>query len=143
MFLTVTASLVKGLGTAMELFGLTLLFSLPLGLVIAFGSMSKWQPFKFLLYGQEAPGRYTRFWASLRPISALTNIVVWVIRGTPLLLQLTIIFYGPGLWFDNNIWAFGSGRMTSCVVAFVINYSCYFSVIYRGGIEGVPQGQRE
>ena len=143
MFLTVTASLVKGLGTAMELFGLTLLFSLPLGLVIAFGSMSKWQPFKFLLYGQEAPGRYTRFWASLRPISALTNIVVWVIRGTPLLLQLTIIFYGPGLWFDNNIWAFGSGRMTACVVAFVINYSCYFSVIYRGGIEGVPQGQRE
>ena len=143
MFLTVTASLVKGLGTAMELFGLTLLFSLPLGLVIAFGSMSKWQPFKFLLYGQEAPGRYTQFWASLRPISALTNIVVWVIRGTPLLLQLTIIFYGPGLWFDNNIWAFGSGRMTACVVAFVINYSCYFSVIYRGGIEGVPQGQRE
>ncbi|MBQ8390572.1 MAG: amino acid ABC transporter permease [Oscillibacter sp.] len=143
MFLTVTASLVKGLGTAMELFGLTLLFSLPLGLVIAFGSMSKWQPFKFLLYGQEAPGRYTRFWASLRPISALTNIVVWVIRGTPLLLQLTIIFYGPGLWFDNNIWAFGSGRMTACVVAFAINYSCYFSVIYRGGIEGVPQGQRE
>ncbi|MBQ7871916.1 MAG: amino acid ABC transporter permease [Oscillospiraceae bacterium] len=143
MFLTVTASLVKGLGTAMELFGLTLLFSLPLGLVIAFGSMSKWQPFKFLLYGQEAPGRYTRFWASLRPISALTNIVVWVIRGTPLLLQLTIIFYGPGLWFDNNIWAFGSGRMTACVVAFVINYSCYFSVIYRVGIEVFQQGQRE
>ena len=143
MFLTVTTSLVKGLGTAMELFGLTLLFALPLGLVIAFGSMSKWQPFKFLQYGQENPGSFVRFFADLRPISALTNVIVWVSRGTPLMLQLIIIFYGPGLWFDNNIWSFSNGRMAACVVAFVINYSCYFSVIYRGGIEGVPQGQRE
>ena len=143
MFLTVTTSLVKGLGTAMELFGLTLLFALPLGLVIAFGSMSKWQPFKFLQYGQKNPGCFVRFFADLRPISALTNVIVWIIRGTPLMLQLIIIFYGPGLWFDNNIWSFSNGRMAACVVAFVINYSCYFSVIYRGGIEGVPQGQRE
>ena len=143
MFLTVTTSLVKGLGTAMELFGLTLLFALPLGLVIAFGSMSKWQPFKFLQYGQENPGSFVRFFADLRPISALTNVIVWIIRGTPLMLQLIIIFYGPGLWFDNNIWSFSNGRMAACVVAFVINYACYFSVIYRGGIEGVPQGQRE
>ena len=143
MFLTVCTSLVKGLGTAMELFGLTLLFALPLGLVIAFGSMSKWQPFKFLQYGQENPGSFVRFFADLRPISALTNVIVWIIRGTPLMLQLIIIFYGPGLWFDNNIWSFSNGRMAACVVAFVINYSCYFSVIYRGGIEGVPQGQRE
>ena len=134
MFLTVTLSLLKGLGTAAELFALTLLFALPLGLLIAFGSMNKWTPFRRF--------KSSRF-AALRPISALTNIFVWVIRGTPLLLQLTIIFYGPGLWFDNNIWAFGNGRMTACVVAFVINYACYFSVIYRGGIEGVPQGQRE
>ena len=143
MFLTVTTSLVKGLGTAMELFGLTLLFALPLGLVIAFGSMSKWQPFKFLQYGQENPGSFVRFFADLRPISALTNVIVWIIRGTPLMLQLIIIFYGPGLWFDNNIWSFSNGRMAACVVAFVINYSCYFTVLYRGGIEGVPQGQRE
>ena len=143
MFLTVTTSLVKGLGTALELFGLTLLFALPLGLVIAFGSMSKWQPFKFLQYGQENPGSFVRFFADLRPISALTNVIVWIIRGTPLMLQLIIIFYGPGLWFDYNIWSFSNGRMAACVVAFVINYSCYFSVIYRGGIEGVPQGQRE
>ena len=134
MFLTVTLSLLKGLGTAAELFGLTLLFALPLGLVIAFGSMNKWRPFR----------RCNSAWlSSLRPVSAITNTFVWIIRGTPLLLQLTIIFYGPGLWFDTNIWAFGSGRMTACVVAFVINYACYFSVIYRGGIEGVPQGQRE
>lgn len=143
MFLTVTTSLIKGLGTAMQLFGLTLLLALPLGLLLAFGSINKWQPCKYLLHKKENPGPVTLFFANLRPISALTNTLVWIIRGTPLMLQLIIIFYGPGLWFDNNIWSFGNGRMAACVVAFVINYSCYFSVIYRGGIEGVPQGQRE
>ena len=143
MFLTVTLSLLKGLGTATQLFALTLLLSLPLGLLIAFGSMNKWAPFRFLLYGQERPGAATVRLAKLQPVSALTNVLVWIIRGTPLMLQLIIIFYGPGMWFDNNVWAFGNGRMAACVVAFVINYSCYFSVIYRGGIEGVPQGQRE
>jgi polar amino acid transport system permease protein len=143
MFWTVTLSLFKGLGAATQLFFLTLLFSLPLGLVIAFGSMSKWQPLRFLLYRQEAPGPMTRRLAHLRPVSALVNILVWIIRGTPLMLQLIIIFYGPGIWFDNNIWSFSSGRMTACTVAFVINYSCYFSVIFRGGIQGVPVGQRE
>ena len=136
MFLTVTTALLKGLGTASQLFVLTLLFALPLGLLVAFGSMNKWAPFRRL-------GKRHAKLAAFRPISALTNIVVWIVRGTPLMLQLIIIFYGPGMWFDNNIWAFGNGRMAACVVAFVINYSCYFSVIYRGGIEGVPQGQRE
>ena len=136
MFLSVTLSLMKGLGTATQLFALTLLFALPLGLIIAFGSMSKWAPFRRL------NARHPKL-AAFRPISALTNVVVWIIRGTPLMLQLIIIFYGPGMWFDNNIWAFGNGRMAACVVAFVLNYACYFSVIYRGGIEGVPQGQRE
>lgn len=143
MFWAVTLSLIKGLGQATQLFMLTLLFALPLGLLIAFGSMSKYTPMRFLLFRQENPGKFIRWLAELSPISSLTNIVVWIIRGTPLMLQLIIIFYGPGLWLENNIWAFGSGRMTACVVAFVINYSCYFSVIYRGGIEGVPQGQRE
>ena len=121
MFWTVTQSLISGLGTATQLFALTLLFGLPLGLVIAFGSMSKW-----------------------RPLKAIVDVIVWIIRGTPLMLQLIIIYYGPGLWLDSNIWGGGSsGRMTACVIAFVINYSCYFSVIYRGGIEGVPVGQQE
>lgn len=120
MFFTVTLSLLEGLGTLLELFALTLLFALPLGLIISFGSMSRF-----------------------KPLSWLVNTFVWIIRGTPLMLQLIIIFYGPGMWFDNNIWAFGSGRMTACVVAFVINYACYFSVIFRGGIEGVPIGQSE
>ena len=143
MFWTVTLSLLKGLGAATQLFFLTLLFALPLGLVIAFGSMNKWQPFRFLLGGQGQSGGVTGWLAGWRPISWITNVVVWIIRGTPLMLQLIIIFYGPGLWFDNNIWAFSSGRMFACTVAFVINYACYFSVIYRGGLEGVPVGQRE
>ena len=144
MFLSVTLSLLKGLGTATQLFALTLLFSLPLGLIIAFGSMNKWTPFRFLLYGREKPGAVTVWLASLQPVSALTNVIVWIIRGTPLMLQLIIIFYGPGMWFDNNIWGyFSDGRMAACVIAFVINYACYFAVIYKGGIESVPVGQRE
>ena len=143
MFEKVTLALLQGLGTASQLFFLTLLFGLPLGLPIAFGSMNKWQPLRHLTYGKENPGKLLCALASLRPISALTNTIVWIIRGTPLMLQLVIIFYGPGMWFDNNIWSFSNGRMAACVLAFVINYACYFSVIYRGGIEGVPVGQRE
>lgn len=120
MFWNVTQSLMDGLGTTLELFFLTLLFAIPLGLLVAFGSMSRF-----------------------KPLSWLCNTIVWIIRGTPLILQLIVVFFGPGLWFDNNIWYGGSGRMTACVVTFVINYACYFSVIYRGGIEGVPKGQRE
>ena len=121
MLWTVTQTLLNGLWTTFEIFILTLLFSLPLGLVLALGAMSK---FRLL--------RYT------------INVVVWIIRGTPLMLQLIIIFFGPGLWLDNNIWGGNeTGRLTATVVAFTINYACYFSVIFRGGIQGVPQGQRE
>lgn len=143
MFWTVTLAILKGCSETARLFFLTLLFSLPLGLVIAFGSMSKWAPFRSLAYRQESSCRFTRWLSQWRPISALTNIIVWIIRGTPLVLQLIIIFYGPGMWLDNNPWNFKDGRMVACIVAFVINYACYFSVIYRGGIEGVPVGQRE
>ena len=121
MFWTVTLSLLSGMGQLLKLFFLTLLFSLPLGLLIAFALRSR-----------------------CKPVSWLFNVIVWIIRGTPLMLQLIIMFYGPGKWFDNNIWAyFSDGRMAACVVAFVINYACYFAVIYKGGIEGVPVGQQE
>jgi len=121
MFWTVTQSLLGGLATTFEIFILTLVFALPLGLVLAFGSMSRFRLIKYLI-----------------------QLLVWVIRGTPLMLQLIIIFYGPGLWLGNNIWG-GSeaGRLTATVVAFSLNYACYFSVIFRGGIESVPAGQRE
>ena len=120
MFMPVLMQLLGGFSETIKVFILTLVFSIPLGLLVCFGSMSKFSPLRWL-----------------------TRTFVWIIRGSPLMLQLIIIFYGPGLWFDNNIWSFSNGRMAACVVAFVINYSCYFSVIYRGGIEGVPQGQRE
>ena len=144
MFWTVTLSILQGCSQAVKLFFLTLLFALPLGLVVAFGSMSKWAPFRAFAYRQQEARGFARWLSQLRPLSALTNIIVWIIRGTPLILQLIIIFYGPGTWFGTNPWnAFRDGRMTACCIAFIINYACYFSVIYRGGIEGVPAGQRE
>lgn len=142
MFWQVTLSILKGCGQAAELFFLTLLFSLPLGLVISFGAMSKWTPFRRL---RGCENGFLRWLAGVKPISVLTNTVVWVIRGTPLILQLIVIFYVPGMVMETNPWtALGSNfRMYACVLAFVINYACYFSVIFRGGIEGVPVGQRE
>ena len=121
MFWSVTQSLLDGLMTTFQIFIFTLLFSLPLGLILAFGSMSKFRPLRYLV-----------------------QVLVWVIRGTPLMLQLIIIFYGPGLWLKHNIWSGNeAGRITATVVAISINYACYFSVIFRGGIESVPAGQRE
>ena len=144
MFWTVTLSILQGCSQAVKLFFLTLLFALPLGLVVAFGSMSKWAPFRALAYRQQEARGFARWLSQLRPLSALTNVIVWVIRGTPLILQLIIIFYGPGTWFGTNPWnAFRDGRMTACCIAFIINYACYFSEIYRGGIEAVPKGQTE
>ena len=121
MFLSVTAQLLNGLLTTFEIFALTLVFALPLWLILAFGCMSKFKPLRYLL-----------------------QVFIWIIRGTPLMLQLIVIFYGPGLWLSHNVWAGNeSGRITATVVAFAINYACYFSVIFRGGIEGVPIGQTE
>ena len=116
MFLPVTLELLGGFWESLKVFTLTLLFSIPLGLVICFGSMSRFSPLKLLSRG-----------------------FVWVIRGTPLMLQLIIIFYGPGLLFDIT----GLSRFTATIVAFSVNYACYFSEIYRGGIESIPQGQYE
>ncbi len=121
MFWGVSQSLLGGLMTTFQIFIFTLLVSLPLGLILAFAAMSRWRPLRYLV-----------------------QVLVWIIRGTPLMLQLIIIFYGPGLWLGHNIWKGNeSGRIMATVVAFSINYACYFSVIFRGGIEGVPAGQRE
>ena len=121
MFWTVTQSLLEGFLTTVRLFGLTLLLALPLGLIISFGSMSDFLPLRM-------PVRF----------------IIWIIRGTPLLLQLLVIYYGPGILFGVNVWGSGdAGRFTAALVAFVINYSCYFSEIYRGGIQSIPVGQYE
>ncbi|MBR6549468.1 MAG: amino acid ABC transporter permease [Clostridia bacterium] len=121
MFVEVLSALNEGFLKTLELFGLTLAGALPLGLVIAFGSMSRFTPLK-----------------------ALVRTFVWIIRGTPLMLQLMIIYYFPGLIFGNNIWGTGEGgRFIASIAAFVLNYACYFSEIYRGGIQGVSKGQYE
>lgn len=115
-FLEVTLNLVEGFQTTLFLFFITLIGAIPLGLVIAFGSMSKFAPLKWL-----------------------TKTFVWIIRGTPLMLQIIIFFYGPGIWFGSSIF----DREVAVVIAFIINYACYFSEIYRGGIESIPVGQYE
>lgn len=116
MFITVSLSLLAGFGETLKIFSLTLVFAIPLGLVIALGSMSKFKPLRYLV-----------------------KFFVWVIRGTPLMLQLIVVFYGPGLLFGMK----AMDRFTAVMLAFSINYACYFSEIYRGGIESIPVGQYE
>ena len=138
MFLQVTLSLLEGFKVTFEIFILTLLFAIPLGLIISFGSMCK-----------------------IRPIKWFVKTFIWIIRGTPLMLQLIVFYYGPGLvgtWaqslgsVSNPIGAFFVNwlstwevmdRFFALILAFVINYACYFSEIFRGGIESIPKGQYE
>ena len=102
----------------LKLFFVTLAGAIPLGLIISFGSMSRF-----------------------KPLSGLVKTVVWIVRGSPLMIQIMIIYYFPGLIMGNNIWGTGEGgRFIACSVAFILNYACYFSEIYRGGIQGVPKG---
>lgn len=115
-FLSVTLDLLQGFWMTFKVFGLTLVFALPLGLIMSFLSMSK-----------------------VKIISAVMRTFIWIIRGTPLMLQLIVVFYGPGLIFKID----SLDRFPSVIVAFVINYACYFSEIYRGGIESIPKGQYE
>lgn len=115
-FMEVTLQLMDGFKITLLIFGVTLVFALPFGLVITFGSMSKFTPLRWF-----------------------TRAFVWIIRGTPLMLQIIIVFYGPGLILGMTAFP----RLTAVLVAFVINYSAYFSEIYRGGIESISLGQYE
>ncbi len=116
MWLSVTQKLLSGFGVTCEIFLITLACSLPLGLLIAFCSMSKFKPLRWL-----------------------SRTFVWIIRGTPLMLQIIVVFYGPGLLWD----ASALPRLTAVLVAFIVNYAAYFSEIFRGGIESIPKGQYE
>ncbi|MBP3706657.1 MAG: amino acid ABC transporter permease [Clostridia bacterium] len=133
MFLDVTLNLLQNFLITLKLFGLTLLFSLPLGLIISFGSMSKFLPLKYIV-----------------------KVFVWIIRGTPLMLQLIVFYFGPGLvvsmfeaegvnngFVDLMRTLNMADPLVTAVIAFVINYACYFSEIYRGGIESIQIGQYE
>lgn len=119
-FASVNALLLQGFGVTCLLFLLTLVFSLPLGLVVMFGSIC---PF--------------------RPLRIVTRTFVWIIRGTPLMLQLFVVFYVSGMLFNVRLFSGENGRFIAALVAFVINYACYFSEIYRGGLASIPRGQYE
>ena len=117
----VIGALNVGFLQTLKLFFVTLIGALPLALVIAFGSMTRFLPVRWL-----------------------SRTLVWIIRGTPLMIQLLIIYYFPGLVLGNSIWGGGeSGRFLAASVSFILNYACYFSEIYRGGIQSVPKGQQE
>ena len=115
-FWNVTLSLLSGLKETCLIFALTLVLALPLGLVISLGSMSRF-----------------------KPLAAVMKIFVWIVRGVPLMLQVIIVFYVPGFLLGTPLMT----RFASVIVAFVINYACYFSEIYRGGIESISKGQYE
>lgn len=115
-FIEITWDLLNGFGQTLSIFFITLLLALPLGLIIAFGSMSKF-----------------------KPLSSLTRAFVWVIRGTPLMLQLLVVYYGPGLVMGQILLT----EAYAVYLTFTINYACYFSEIYRGGIESIAKGQYE
>ena len=118
MFWTVTLELLNGLATTFQIFIFTLLFALPLGLLLALGTMNKWKPLRFLL-----------------------QVLIWVIRGTPLMLQLIVVYFAPYYVFGIRI---SSGyRFTAVILAFVLNYAAYFAEIYRSGIDSMPAGQYE
>lgn len=120
-FPIVFQSLNVGFLQTLKLFTITLLGAFPLGLIIAFGSMSRF-----------------------KPLSYFTKIIIWIVRGTPLMIQLLIIYYFPGLILQNPIWGSGeTGRFTAAAISFIFNYACYFAEIYRGGIQSVPAGQEE
>ena len=118
MFLKVTLELLEGFWTTLELFGLTLLFSLPLGLIISFGSMSKFKPLKYVV-----------------------KLIVWVVRGTPLMLQLIVVFFMP--YYVFGIKLSSNWRVYATLIGFSINYAAYFGEIFRAGIQSVPIGQHE
>ena len=131
-FLEVTAFLWDGFLISLLIFAVTLLCGAPLGLPIAFCSMSRF-----------------------RPVKAISKVIVWIVRGIPLMLQIFIIYYVPGLLFDEPIFSqmdryffinYGiedAGRIVAVLIAFTLNYACYFSEIYRGGIESISKGQYE
>lgn len=131
-FWQITLFLLDGFKISCLIFAVTLLFGIPLGLPIAFCTMSRF-----------------------KPLSAVSKVFVWIIRGVPLMLQIFIIYYVPGLVFNHQIFAqvdryfflnYGmenAGRIFAVLIAFTVNYACYFSEIYRGGIQSISQGQYE
>lgn len=138
--------LLVGLWAAVQLFGLTLVFSLPLGLLVALGRMSSWAPLRGLSakrnWDEEEPDKTYRFTpAEFKPVQLLVKFFISILRGTPLMLQLMVVYFGPYYVFHVSL--SGYSRLLAAVIAFSINYAAYFAEIYRSGIQSIPQGQYE
>ena len=117
-FISVVQEIGAGISSSLLLFVLTLIFSMPLGLLVCFGRMSK-----------------------IKPLSMVFNFVISVLRGTPLMLQLVVVFFGPYYVFGMNV--SNTWRFWAAIVGFSINYAAYFAEIYRSGIQAIPRGQYE
>ncbi|MCB6365344.1 amino acid ABC transporter permease [Intestinibacillus massiliensis] len=141
----VFSSLFQSFGINCTIFFVTLLVALPLGLIVSFGAMNKWEPFRRLRHAGVASHKWGAALVCLRPVALVVKFLVWIIRGTPLMLQIIFIYYGPGLLHWGQPWnGMGvQGRVVASCVAFIINYACYFSEIFRGGIQSIPRGQQE
>ena len=139
--------LAEGMLRSVLIFVLTLVFSLPLGLLVSFGRMSKWRPFRFLddkckrLAEQGRKNRVLSFIASLKPVQLLIKLYISVMRGTPLMLQVMVIYFGPYYIFGVRLSL--TYQFYAVIIAFSINYAAYFAEIYRSGIESIPKGQYE
>ena len=142
---SVLQQLLVGLWAAVQLFALTLIFSLPLGLLVAMGRMSSWAPLRQLGAKAEregrAPGGAVLLLRRFRPVQLLVKFCISILRGTPLMLQMMVVYFGPYYVFHVSL--SGYSRLLAAVIAFSINYSAYFAEIYRSGIQSIPQGQYE
>lgn len=135
-FQATLTQLAEGFGKTLLIFALTLVFSMPLGLLVTFGRMSKWQPFHFL---QRVT--WLRWFSRFKPIQFITKFYISIMRGTPLMLQLLVVFFAP--YYVFHVQNSDNYRFWAVIIGFSINYAAYFAEIYRGGIEAIPKGQYE
>lgn len=136
--LEIFAQVGEGMGNSILIFVLTLVFSLPLGLLVAFGRMNRWAPLAGL---KKSKSPFWRKAAEFRPVQLLLKLFISILRGTPLMLQLMVVYFGPYFIFGIRI-SMGYS-LIAVFIAFAINYAAYFAEIYRGGIESMPVGQYE
>lgn len=141
----IVQQLLVGLWAAVQLFVLTLVCALPLGLVVAAGRMNNWAPLRHLGAKSEsagrAPGGAVRALRQLKPVQIVVKFCISILRGTPLMLQLMVVYFGPYYIFGLNL--SGYSRLLAAVIAFSVNYAAYFAEIYRSGIQSIPAGQYE
>ena len=147
-YINIAQQLGEGMLATLLIFVLTLVFSMPLGLLVAFARMSKWTPFGFVVQRKNALGlekgvsrKVSTWFAEFKPIQFLAKVFISILRGTPLMLQLLVVYFAPFYIFGITL---SKGyRLTAVILGFSINYAAYFAEIYRSGIQSVPVGQYE